>query len=497
MKIIHNCFGYLKKYIEPKSQNEDSSRKEFIFNILLVPVLFMLAVASINNTVRFLGDPTRYENSTLSVLATFLIFLFFILLLFLSRKGFFRLASYLLLSTLFSLIIYMMLQWGVDVNAGLLLSALVIVISGILISTRFAFITTITIAFTMIALDYLQKSQIVRMSRYWRDEPWTQIDSVMVIIIFLVIATVSWLSNREIEKALARARKSEAELKEERDSLEITVEKRTKELMEEQAEKMTQLYRFAEFGRISSSMFHDLINPLNAVSLNVEKLKNRIVGGMPSEAALSAEASAQALDCVARAVSAAKRMEHLVAVVRKQLAREENKANFSLKEEIEGVISMLSHKAQKAGVTMRFLCKNDIALFGDAMRFNQIALNLITNAIDSYQDASIGQNKREVIISLHKKDDTAIVSVKDEGVGVSEECKYKIFEPFFTTKPEKYPPADGAMGIGLGLSITKRFTEKDFGGDITVVTKKGEGSEFIVHIPIAQAGMPAAVLENK
>lgn len=467
----------LEKLVLPKLHDEDLSRREFILNVLLLPIIFLLIIASINNTIRYFGEPARYENSTLSVFTTFLILLFVIFLFYLSRKGFFRFASYLFILALFSLSVYTEYCWGVDAHAVLLFFILIIVMSGILVSTKFAFVTTTASISAIFIGGYLQMSGIIHPNLFWKTQTLHFTDIVMFGFIFLVIATVSWLSNREIEKSLARARKSEADLKVERDSLEIKVEERTKELKEAQAEKITQLYRFAEFGRLSSGIFHDLINPLNAVSLNIGQLKKQVaIGG--HETVVPSDVSAQAISCVDRAVSAAKRLENMVTAVRKQLARQENKTSFSLKDEIEGVISVLSHKAQKEGVTMRFLFNEDISLFGDAMKFNQVALNLIANAIDAYSMVR-GFRSKDVIISLKQNGDNTVFAVKDCGVGINNENKQKIFEPFFTTKAE-------AGGIGLGLSMTKRITEKDFGGDIKVVTKEGDGSEFVVRIPISQ-----------
>src|SRR6185369_9267351 len=78
---------------------------------------------------------------------------------------------------------------------------------------------------------------------------------------------LAWLWNHEVEKSLKRARKSESELKEERDMLEITVEERTKALRQTEFEKVEQLHQFAEFGQLASGLFHDLLNLVNAASL--------------------------------------------------------------------------------------------------------------------------------------------------------------------------------------------------------------------------------------
>ena len=88
-----------------------------------------------------------------------------------------------------------------------------------------------------------------------------------------ILATVAWLSNTEIEKALHRALGSERDLAKERDSLEIKVAERTQELQQAQTEQLIQQYRFIAFGRIAAGLFHDLASPLTSVSLNLENIR--------------------------------------------------------------------------------------------------------------------------------------------------------------------------------------------------------------------------------
>jgi C4-dicarboxylate-specific signal transduction histidine kinase len=393
-------------------------------------------------------------------------FSFFISLYFLSRKGFFLTASYCLLTIFFLLVTYEIYNWGADLPSGLLTYVLVIVMAGVLISTRFAFIATIIISLTLATVGYLQINNIINLNAYWKNDFVSMADFIVFVVIFLIIATVSWLSNREIEKSLIRARRSETELKKERDSLEVTDEKRTQQLKDEQSDKIAQLYRFAEFGRLSAGVFHDLVNPLTAVSLNMEKVKAEYGKEV---------ATSEAKMSIDRAVLAAKKMENFVVAVRKQLAREENNTRFSLNEEIGHVVGILSHKAQKAHVTLHFSAAHITTLFGDAAKFNQVVLNLIANAIESYVSTEQDDPTRKVDIALTEKGDVILLSIKDFGIGIVPENIEKIFDPFFTTK------IDG-QGIGIGLSLSKRIVEKDFHGSIDVKSKVGEGTVFTIQL---------------
>ena len=450
--------------IRPQSEDEDVARREYILNILLVSCAFLFFVTFLFSVFQYFTLP-HYRG-------TYPVFFLFALLIFwflhrLSKTKKSKLSAYIFLSFFFILPTYAIFHWGADVVAGLLFFVLVIIMSGILLGSRVAFAVTVLSSFLITLVAYLHTSEIINPISYWKAEKFKVSDTLVVSIIFLIIAAVSWLSNREIQKSLSRVRESEAELKKERDSLEIKVEVRTKELKEVQAEKMAQLYRFAEFGRISSGLFHDLINPLNAVSLNLGKTDG------------SAEETKQ---YVGNAVRAAKKLEDLVVAVRRQLAREETKALFSAEEEIGHVIEVLSHKAQQAKVQLRFIPKSDIQMFGDAIKFNQVVLNLVANGIDACAPPTselvpVTLDDRWVQVSLITEPETVVMLVEDNGVGIPEHHMDKIFEPFFTTKIN-------GQGIGIGLSMARRIVEKDFGGLIVAKSEGGRGSSFKISLPM-------------
>ncbi len=110
----------------------------------------------------------------------------------------------------------------------------------------------------------------------------------------------------------------------------------------------------------------------------------------------------------------------------------------------------------------------------------RVLLNLINNAfyaVDKKAKQKIERYKPEVIITTKRQEHFIEISVKDNGDGIPNEIKNKIFQPFFTTKPT-------GEGTGLGLSITYDIITKGHGGDIKVETNVGEGTEFIIKIPM-------------
>ena len=116
----------------------------------------------------------------------------------------------------------------------------------------------------------------------------------------------------------------------------------------------------------------------------------------------------------------------------------------------------------------------------------RVILNLITNAFYAVDEKKklqpenlpTGQAGYEPTVSVttRKANDKIEISVSDNGNGIPEAIKEKIFQPFFTTKPT-------GQGTGLGLSLAYDIV-KAHGGELKVETKEGEGSEFIIQLPV-------------
>jgi signal transduction histidine kinase len=455
MKIINT----LKALITAKQLDESRRRPELILNILLV---FSLACFFIINIIRIIDHLIYTEEKGLPLWSTFLIFFFFAFLLWLSRRGKIKIAASLFIITFAFPMFYSFLVWGADLPSALLLAVLVITLSGILLGSRLAFISTLLITISLIFLTDWQARGLIKVENYWRSDPSQIGDAVTYSVLLFLIATVAWLFCKEINRSLKRAQLSETLLRAERDSLETKVEERTKELRELEAEKINQLYRLAEFGRISSGIFHDLINPLTAVSLNLEQIKN--------------ETDAKILNAksyLSQALLATSKMENLITSIKKQISRESVINLFSLNQEIEQIIQILSYKASRANVSIKFLLAPETKLKGDAIKFGQIIINLLANAIEACEETKIG----EILISLTSSETEIEIRVTDNGVGIPLENKNKIFAPFFSTKK------NSGRGLGLGLASTKNIVEKDFQGRIEAKSQPGQGTVFIINIP--------------
>lgn len=160
-----------------------------------------------------------------------------------------------------------------------------------------------------------------------------------------------------------------------------------------------------------------------------------------------------------------------------------NNERFSLMDVVKEINGIMIPEAEEKNIQyeMHVLNSLDDEYIGDALHLRQILMNLLSNALKF-----TGENgKITVTISndyinngyAHLK-----FSIKDNGVGISDEFKTKLFQPF---EQEHNDIARNKIGSGLGLSIVYNLVQL-MGGSIDVVSEKNQGSEFIVILPIKQ-----------
>ena len=110
--------------------------------------------------------------------------------------------------------------------------------------------------------------------------------------------------------------------------------------------------------------------------------------------------------------------------------------------------------------------------------FNQVILNMIVNASHAIADVNGSSNKKGTIkICTNHSNDCAEIRISDTGTGIPDAVISKVFDPFFTTK-------EVGKGTGQGLAISYDVIVKKHGGTLTFDTKKGEGTTFIIQLPI-------------
>ena len=122
-----------------------------------------------------------------------------------------------------------------------------------------------------------------------------------------------------------------------------------------------------------------------------------------------------------------------------------------------------------------------------AGQLNQVFMNILNNSIDALEKLNQERKAEEIksnssAIAIRTQvvnPDLIVISIKDNGVGMSDSVRQKIFDPFFTTKPV-------GQGTGLGLSITYQIVVDKHHGIIECISAPGQGAEFIIQIPCWQ-----------
>lgn len=465
-------FGVLinlyKQVISSKSRDKDKARVEYILNILLLGLIILaLAAFLVTLSHSFIYGAT-YTGAKPILLFAVLLFLLFLLLL--SKKGKGDISARIFVILIFTLTLYTSYKWGSDSSQALLMYSLIIVIAGILLGSPSAFVVTLISGFIIILLAYLENNGVHHPDYSWKLRTVRMGGAIVFAVTLAVTAIVSWLFNREMERALKRARSSELALRKQKDELEVIVEKRTKQLRQAQAEKIEQLYRFAQLGRSASGLFHDLATPLTLVSLNLKRLsKSRDLHKKElSDFRVAWE----------RAVGGTRKLEEFITAARKQIQNQQSLKWFSLEDEINQAIQMLEHRAKENHIKIVFDSSSVTKIYGNSLKFNQLMTNLISNSIDAYD--KVRKRSKVIEIRFEKLNRYILLEIQDWGSGISRKNLPKIFDPLFTTKGAE-------KGTGIGLSICKDIIEKDFTGKYTIDSKIGVGTTFTIEFPIKKS----------
>ena len=259
--------------------------------------------------------------------------------------------------------------------------------------------------------------------------------------------------------------------------LESKVRDRTQQL-ETAHRKLMQTDRLASLGQLSASVAHEINNPISGV-LNLSMLMQRILrdDGIPPGRVPEFR---RYLSQVARESTRVGRIvSDLLAFSRRSKPQ---RAETDLNAIIRSTVTLIGHKLRLTEVRLNLDLDESLAmLLCDSSQVQQVVLNLLMNAAEATQGRA-GATVN-VKTSANGSDAMVVLEVSDNGEGITPENLAKIFDPFFTTKPE-------GKGVGLGLAVVYGIVQ-EHGGEITAVSKAGEGATFTVVLPVAPAGAMA------
>jgi C4-dicarboxylate-specific signal transduction histidine kinase len=250
-------------------------------------------------------------------------------------------------------------------------------------------------------------------------------------------------------------------------SIDITERKQAELDAQQDRAELSHLSRVALIGEMSTSIAHELNQPLAGILSNAAAGQRFIDQGDVD----LAEIRELLGDIIADGRRASDVMRGIREMVKKgQVARRP----VDLNEVVMDAVRMISPDAVLHSCQVETsLDPNLRSIEGDPVQLQQVLLNLVINAFDGMRDTPVA--RRKVVIATQSNGDATIcASVRDYGVGISEEMRDRVFRPFFTTKSE---------GLGLGLAIVRSIVESH-GGTITVENAEGGGARFGFVLPV-------------
>ena len=226
---------------------------------------------------------------------------------------------------------------------------------------------------------------------------------------------------------------------------------------------------FAQIQQFSADASHELRTPLTIMRGEIEvALRNQRLSKDSRELLNSINDELIRLSSI---------VESLMILVKSDTGRLVfNMQPIALDEFIEELFEETKVLAESRKIKVKLEHSQPIRINGDAVRLKQLFLNLIDNAL------KYTPPRGQVTLTLIKKEGDAVLSVKDNGIGIPRKDQTKIFERFYRVDRSEDTIKD-AGGSGLGLSIAKWITEAH-NGSIEVKSREGRGSTFIVRLPL-------------
>ncbi len=264
------------------------------------------------------------------------------------------------------------------------------------------------------------------------------------------------------------------------EKLEATIAERTEQLQRAQ-EELIQTERLASLGATVAGISHELNTPIGnvlSVASALQERANKIFADFTagqikkSELASFLESASGMSDLMQRS---AVRAADLIASY-KQVAIDqtsEQRRQFSVHAVVSDLLATMHPQFKHSPIKFELEIPDGMVCDSFPGPFSQIITNLLINAeIHAFEEREHGR----VCIVAHEVGDEVVLTIKDDGAGMSEATLARIFDPFFTTKL-------GKGGSGLGLAICRRIATTVMAGALTVQSTLGVGTEFELRFP--------------
>ncbi|WP_172649481.1 sensor histidine kinase [Thiolapillus brandeum] len=230
--------------------------------------------------------------------------------------------------------------------------------------------------------------------------------------------------------------------------------------------RFTHEQRLSELGRLAAGVAHEIYNPLSSMKLALHSLMLNMQRD-----------SSHASDVADDLAIVEEEMDQCIHITDKLLRLSatplEKEELVDIQEVLTDTLSLLRWDAEQAGISIhKHYSGKHVRVISSSSEIRMLMLNLVQNAFHAMPEGG------ELQVHVECLDGQVLVRISDTGVGIAEDELPYIFMPFFSRR------ADGVHGTGLGLSISKTIV-KAYGGTLSVTSRVGQGSSFLVSLPEA------------
>jgi two-component system sensor kinase FixL len=249
-------------------------------------------------------------------------------------------------------------------------------------------------------------------------------------------------------------------------SIDITARKQAELDAQRDRAELSHLSRVALMGEMSASIAHELNQPLAGILSNAAAGQRFIDRGDVDQREIR--------ELLGDIIADSRRASDVVRGIRGMVKKEQlERRSVDLNEVVMDALRIASGDAVLRSCQLETsLDANLPAIDGDPIQLQQVLLNLVINAFDAMQD-TIPSRRKVLIATQSNGDGTVRTTVRDHGIGISEEMRERLFDPFFSTKGE---------GLGMGLAIVRSIVEAH-GGTITAENADDGGARFQFILP--------------
>ena len=255
-------------------------------------------------------------------------------------------------------------------------------------------------------------------------------------------------------------------------TIDITARKQAELDAQRDRAELSHLSRVALMGEMSASIAHELNQPLAGILSNAAAGQRFIDRGDVD--------LGEVRELLGDIISDGRRASDVIRGIRGMVKKEQiARRSVDLNEVVMDAVRMASPDALLHSCQLETsLDANLPEVDGDPVQLQQVLLNLVINAFDAMRDTPVS-DRRVAIVTQPNEDGTVRISVRDHGLGISEEMRDRLFDPFFSTKTE---------GLGMGLAIVRSIIESH-DGTITAENADGGGARFEFVLPL-NSGLP-------